>query len=185
MIANKEVILVNEADEPTGAMEKIEAHRKALLHRAFSVFIFNQKGEMLLQQRAANIYHSACLWTNGCCSHPSPGEMTAESAGKRLFEEMGFTTPLKKIFDFIYRSEFDNGLTEYEFDHVFTGEYNGKINFNKEEVMDVCYKDVKSIRHSLQTHPQKYTAWFQLAFPKVEDWWSQQYKNKVAWRLIL
>ena len=170
MIANKEVILVNEADEPTGAMEKIEAHRKALLHRAFSVFIFNQKGEMLLQQRAANKYHSAGLWTNACCSHPSPGEMTAESAGKRLFEEMGFTTPLKKIFDFIYRSEFDNGLTEYEFDHVYAGIWDGIVVPDKDEVSDYCFKNLDEIQSSLHSHPQKYTAWFHIAFPRIEQW---------------
>src|ERR1700728_4574124 len=117
----EQVILVNERDEPTGSMEKMEAHRKALLHRAFSVFIFNTAGDMLLQQRAAGKYHSAGLWTNACCSPPRPGEGTRDAAMRRLYEELGFTAELKKIFDFTYRSEFENGLTEFEFDHVFVG----------------------------------------------------------------
>ena len=104
-----EVILVDENDTPTGAMEKIEVHQKALLHRAFSVFIFNNRGEMLLQKRAANKYHSPALWTNACCSHPAPGQDTLEAATKRLQEEMGFTTSLEKVFDFIYKAPFDNG----------------------------------------------------------------------------
>src|SRR6187200_173231 len=108
-------------------MEKMEAHRKALLHRAFSVFIFNGKGEMLLQQRALNKYHSGGLWTNACCSHPFPGEDTLDAARRRLFEELGFATELKKIFDFTYKSPFDNGLTEHEFDHVFVGLFEGSI----------------------------------------------------------
>ena len=117
------VILVDENDAPIGIMEKIEVHQKALLHRAFSVFIFNSKGEMLLQKRANNKYHSPGLWTNACCSHPSPGQDTLEAATKRLQEEMGFTTAIEKVFDFIYKAPFDNGLTEYEFDHVFIGTY--------------------------------------------------------------
>ena len=169
-----QVILVDVNDRQTGAMEKMEAHEKGVLHRAFSVFIFNTKGEMLLQQRALHKYHSGGLWTNACCSHPFPDEGTATAAGRRLKEELGFETPVKKVFDFIYKADFDNGLTEHEFDHVFVGEYEGKIEYNKEEVMDFCYKNVPEIRHSLQTDPQKYTAWFHLAFPKIEDWWNQQ-----------
>ena len=174
------VILVNEKDEPTGAIEKIKAHEEGLLHRAFSVFIFNSKGEMLLQQRAMKKYHSGGLWTNACCSHPQPGEETNIAAQRRIKEEIGLITPLEKVFDFIYKAEFDNGLTEYEFDHVFVGEYEGEINFNKNEIMDFCYSKIKDIRHSLQTHPQKYTAWFHLAFPKIEEWWNEQYKDIVA-----
>src|SRR6516164_10337979 len=116
---DQEVILVNEQDEPIGTMGKMEAHKKALLHRAFSVFIFNSKGEMLLQQRARDKYHSGGLWTNACCSHPKPGEEVQLAASRRLNEELGFNTPLTKIFDFIYQSSFENGLTEFEFDHVF------------------------------------------------------------------
>ena len=165
-----EVVLVNETDEQIGTMEKMAAHRSASLHRAFSIFIFNHKGEMLLQQRALRKYHSGGLWTNACCSHPLPGEDTLHAAQRRLTEEMGFGTPLKKIFNFIYRSEFDNGLTEYEFDHVYTGIYEGQINPNKEEVHDYCFKNVNEIQASLQSHGQKYTAWFHIAFPMVQKW---------------
>ena len=113
-----DVILVDERDVQVGTMEKLEVHQKALLHRAFSIFIFNSKGEMLLQQRAANKYHSAGLWTNACCSHPQPGEDTLAAALARLKVEMGIVTPIKKAFDFTYRTSFDNGLTEHEFDHA-------------------------------------------------------------------
>ena len=165
-----EVILVNEQDEQIGTMEKMEAHRKALLHRAFSVFIFNSKGEMLLQQRALNKYHSGGLWTNACCGHPLPGEITVNGAGRRLNEEMGFTAELHKLFDFTYRHTFDNGLTEYEFDHVFAGTWDAAIMPNREEVNDYCYKSLDDIGSSLATHPQKYTVWFRMVFPQVEAW---------------
>jgi isopentenyl-diphosphate delta-isomerase len=172
----QQVILVNSTDEEIGVMEKMEAHQKGLLHRAFSVFIFNSKGEMLLQQRAINKYHSGGLWTNACCSHPQPGEETQTAAVRRLEEEMGFETGIEKIFDFVYKTEFDNGLTEHEFDHVFAGHYEGPVVFNKEEVKDVCYKNLEDIRHSLETHPQKYTAWFHLAFPTIEAWLTKRGK---------
>ena len=168
---NDEVILVNEQDIQTGTMEKMEAHRKGVLHRAFSVFIFNSKGEMLLQQRALNKYHSGGLWTNACCSHPKPNEEVADAAARRLQEEMGFTVPLEKIFDFTYRAEFDNGLTEHEFDHVFAGEYDGLIELDKHEVMDYCYRSLDEVKKSLNEHPHKFTQWFYLAFPKIEEWW--------------
>ena len=171
---------MDENDKEYDSIEKIEAHKKGLLHRAFSVFVFNDKGEMLLQQRALDKYHSGGLWTNACCSHPEPGEETLDAAKRRITEEMGIDIQLRKIFDFVYKAEVDRGLTEYEFDHVFAGEYSGEINFNKEEVMDVCYKNIQTIRRSLQSDPQKYTAWFRLAFPKIEDWWNKQYKNKVV-----
>lgn len=165
-----DVILVDEQDRPTGRMEKIEAHRKALLHRAFSIFIFNDKGQMLLHKRAASKYHSGGLWTNACCSHPQPGEDTLAAAENRLKEEMGFHVPLVRIFDFTYRAEFENGLTEYEFDHVFTGTYEGEVNPDPDEVSDYCYKSVEDIRDSLVTRPQQYTAWFRIAFPKLEEY---------------
>lgn len=169
-----DIILVNEQDEPVGTMEKMEVHRKALLHRAFSVFIFNSRGEMLLQQRALKKYHSAGLWTNACCSHPKPGDDTISAAETRLQYEMGFGTPLTKIFEFTYQSAFDNGLTEYEFDHVFAGVYDGVIHPAKEEVNDYCFKTLDEIRESLQTHPSKYTTWFAIAFPLIEKWMEEQ-----------
>jgi isopentenyl-diphosphate delta-isomerase len=166
----EKLILVDEQDVPVGTMEKMEAHQKALLHRAFSVFIFNSKGEMLLQQRALNKYHSGGLWTNACCSHPYEGQETLAAAEKRLQEEMGFTTSLTKAFDFVYKAPFDNGLTEYEFDHVFTGSYESKIIPDPAEVADYCYMSMSDIKNSLQSHPQKYTAWFKIAFPKMESY---------------
>jgi len=177
MMKEEMVILVNENDEPLGAMEKMQAHRRGVLHRAFSVFIFNNKGEMLLQQRAFSKYHSGGLWTNACCSHPFPEEDVQLAAQRRLQEEMGFYTPVKKIFDFLYRAEFDNGLTEHEFDHVFAGKYEDVINFNPEEVNDYCFKELGEIRQSIQTHSQKYTAWFKIAFPKVEEWWISHFNK--------
>jgi isopentenyl-diphosphate Delta-isomerase len=170
MMTAKEVVLVNERDESLGTMEKMEAHRKGVLHRAFSVFIFNSKGEMLLQQRAQEKYHSGGLWTNACCSHPAQGEAVAAAAVRRLREEMGFSASLEKIFDFIYRSEMENGLTEHEFDHVFAGTYDGIIKPDRHEVQDYCYKSMDEISQNLQSHPKQYTAWFHIAFPRVHEW---------------
>lgn len=163
-----EVILVDDQDNAIGAMEKMEAHRKALLHRAFSVFIFNGDGQMLLQQRAVTKYHSPGLWTNACCSHPLPGEDTMQAALRRLQEEMGFSTPLQKIFDFVYRTPFDNGLTEYEFDHVFSGTYTGIIVPNPDEVEDYCFKSMQEIKETMEQQPHRYTSWFSIAFPMLE-----------------
>jgi isopentenyl-diphosphate delta-isomerase len=165
----EEVILVNERDEQTGTIEKMEAHRKALLHRAFSVFIFNAKGEMLLQQRAMGKYHSPGLWTNACCSHPRPGEPVAEAAGRRLMEEMGIQTAIEKVFDFIYRTEYENGLTEFEFDHVYTGTYSGDLNPDKQEVKDYCFRSMIDIEEDLLQRPEKYTSWFKIAFPELKS----------------
>jgi len=152
-------------------MEKMEVHQKGLLHRAFSIFIFNDKGEMLLQQRADNKYHSAGLWTNACCSHPQASDDDVETAAlRRLEEEMGFTTPLSKAFTFIYKTEFDNGLTEHEFDHVFIGEYDGDIQPDPREAKDFCFMTMDAIRDAIASHPQKYTSWFKIAFPKLEEY---------------
>ena len=134
-----QVILVNEQDEQVGVMEKMAAHQQALLHRAFSVFIFNKDGQMLLQKRADGKYHSPGLWTNACCSHPAPGETTDAAAKRRLQEELGFTTDIKKAFHFTYKAVFDNGLTEYEFDHVYTGVYNGAIQPNPQEASEILF----------------------------------------------
>ncbi len=174
------VILVDAGDNPTGTQEKMQAHQQGALHRAFSIFIFTTKGEMLLQQRALNKYHSGGLWTNACCSHPVPGELTEAAAQRRLKEELGFETPIHKIFDFLYKAEMGNGLIEHEFDHVFAGAYEGDINFNREEVMDYCYKSMDEIRAGLESHPQKYTAWFHIAFPRIEGWWNKEYGSKAV-----
>ncbi|MEO6915400.1 MAG: isopentenyl-diphosphate Delta-isomerase [Chitinophagaceae bacterium] len=165
-----EVVLVNELDHPVGTMEKMEAHRKGLLHRAFSVFIFNKEGKMLLQQRAMEKYHSAGLWTNACCSHPFPGEETVVAAHRRLFEELGFNTRLKKIFDFRYKTDFDNGLTEFEFDHVFIGRYNGDIHANPDEVHSTAFHSLEEVHRMLIESPGKFTSWFHIAFPLVKKW---------------
>lgn len=163
------LILVDTMDMPVGTAEKMEAHQKALLHRAFSVFIFNSKGEMLLQQRAVNKYHSGGLWSNACCSHPYQGQETKAAAEKRLQEEMGFTTPLNKAFEFIYNASFDNGLTEYEYDHVFIATYDGKISPDTTEVGDYCFIKMDELKESILSHPQKYTEWFKIAFPKLQN----------------
>jgi isopentenyl-diphosphate delta-isomerase len=168
------VILVNEYDQPVGSMEKMEAHEKGVLHRAFSVFIFNQEGKMLLQQRAAGKYHSAELWTNACCSHPMPGEETLDAVNRRLTEELGISVPVNKVFDFIYKSEFDNGLTEHEFDHVFAGVFDGPVLFNADEVKEVRFSEMETIRESLNTDPGQYTSWFRIAFPKIANWWKER-----------
>jgi len=158
------LILVNERDEPIGEMEKMEAHRLGVLHRAFSVFIFDEQGRMLLQQRALTKYHSPGLWTNTCCSHPHTGEDTLQSARKRLKEEMGFETKLTPLFTFTYRAEFQNGLVEHEFDHVFVGRYSGEIIPNADEVMSYRYETLDQIASELQQQPEKFTAWFRIAF---------------------
>lgn len=163
-----EVVLVDCNDVQTGTIEKMEAHKQGLLHRAFSIFIFNSNGEFLLQQRAPSKYHNGGLWTNTCCSHPLPDENVSDAAYRRLTEEMGFTTKLSPLFNFVYNASFDNGLTEHEFDHVFTGIYEGEIRIDKNEVSDYCYKNLKDITDSLQTHPQKYTQWFKIALPRIK-----------------
>jgi isopentenyl-diphosphate delta-isomerase len=163
----QKVILVDETDGEVGVMEKMEAHRQALLHRAFSIFIFNGQGEMLLQRRSLKKYHSGGLWTNACCSHPAPGESLLHAAQRRLQEELGFSVPLEKVFDFIYRAPLDNGLTEYEFDHVFRGIYDGGVEPDPEEVSEVCFMTMDNIRASLEAHPEQYTAWFAIAFSKL------------------
>lgn len=175
----EQVTLVDTEDQQIGIMEKMEAHREAVLHRAFSVFIFNRKGDMLLQQRAVQKYHSGGLWTNACCSHPRPGEGTLAAAKRRLHEELGFTTPLEKAFDFIYKAVLDNNLTEHELDHVFIGEYNGSIVPDEMEVKDYCFKSLESIIESMELQPQKYTAWFHIALPKVIEWMNGRQKMAV------
>lgn len=165
----EQVILVDELDNELGVMEKILAHKKALLHRAFSIFVFNDKGQLLLQQRASTKYHSPDLWTNTCCSHPRPEESTHEAANRRLKEEMGFECELAYQFNFIYKAELDQGLTEHEFDHVFFGMYTGVVNPNKEEVLDYKFVDVQEVLLDMDTNPDKYTVWFKIIFNKVNQ----------------
>ena len=175
-----QLILVDEQDNPIGTCEKMEAHRKGLLHRAFSVFIFDAQGRMLLQQRALSKYHSGGLWTNACCSHPFPGEDNLTAATRRLQEELGFTTSLRKAFDFYYRAAFDNGLTEHEFDHVFVGQYEGALEVNPQEVMDYCFLSLEEIQNQLETRPDRYTEWFKIAFPRLRLWKQEQQSAAIA-----
>lgn len=158
------VILVNERDEPIGLMPKMEAHEKAVLHRAFSVFVLNSKNEIMLQQRAHHKYHSPLLWTNTCCSHQREGEMNIQAGSRRLFEEMGFKTELKELFHFIYKAPFDNGLTEHELDHVMIGYYNDAPNINTEEVEDWKWMPIEAVKSDIQNNPDLYTIWFKIIF---------------------
>lgn len=162
----EQVILVDEKDTPIGLMNKLEAHEKAILHRAFSVFILNDKNEVMLQQRAAHKYHSPLLWTNTCCSHQREGENNIEAGKRRLFEEMGFETELKELFHFIYKAPFDNGLTEHELDHVMIGRYNAQPDVNTEEVESWKWMDIEDIRKDMQQNPVVYTVWFKIIFDK-------------------
>jgi len=161
------VILVDPQDREIGIEEKIKAHRDGKLHRAFSVFVFNEKGEMLLQQRAFNKYHSGGLWTNACCSHPRPGEALEQAAARRLQEEMGFACQLRRVFQFIYKAELDGGLIEHELDHVFIGTYNGVVHPNANEVADFRWHNVQTIKNNLKHSLEKYTVWFKLAFGRA------------------
>ncbi|WP_428740598.1 isopentenyl-diphosphate Delta-isomerase [Tenacibaculum sp.] len=158
------VILVDEQDNPLGLMEKIEAHEKALLHRAFSVFVFNDKNELMLQQRAAEKYHSPMLWTNTCCSHQREGESNIEAGKRRLQEEMGFLCELEEVFSFIYKAPFDNGLTEHELDHVMIGRFNDEPIINTEEVASYKWMPLEAVKNDIENHPEKYTAWFKIIF---------------------
>ena len=162
----EQVILVNEKDEQIGTMPKLEAHVKGVLHRAFSVFVLNDKGELLLQQRAASKYHSPLLWTNTCCSHQRVGESNIEAGKRRLFEEMGFVTELKDVISFIYKAPFSNGLTEHEFDHVLVGSYNDNPDFNKDEVQSFKWMTLEEVKKDMDIQPQIYTEWFKIIFDK-------------------
>ena len=158
------VILVDEKDNQVGLMPKLEAHQKGLLHRAFSVFIFNSDYKLLLQKRASSKYHSGGLWTNTCCSHPRDGEDTIDAANRRLNEEMGIKTSLRKVFDFIYTAELDNNLIENEFDHVFYGVYDVDPIINKDEAEDFKWVDMETLKNDIENNKDQYTVWFKIAF---------------------
>jgi isopentenyl-diphosphate delta-isomerase len=170
---NEMVILVDENDKEIGTEEKIKTHKEAKLHRAFSIFIFNSKGEMLLQKRAKSKYHSGGLWSNACCSHPRPGEDIEQAAHRRLMEEMGFDCDLQKSFDFVYKANLDHNLTEYEFDHVFIGKYDGKIKLNPEEAEDFKWISIDALKEKVEKHPEKYTVWFKCALIEVLNFLSR------------
>lgn len=160
----EKVILVNELDQQIGLMPKLEAHEKAVLHRAFSVFVLNDNNEIMLQQRASQKYHSPLLWTNTCCSHQREGETNIQAGNRRLFEEMGFNTELKELFHFIYKAPFDNGLTEHELDHVMIGYYNEKPKINREEAEDWKWMKIEDVKSDMLLNPDVYTVWFKIIF---------------------
>ena len=170
----QDVILVTENDEPIGTMEKMEAHRQGVLHRAFSIFIFNGSGDMLVQKRALKKYHGAGLWSNACCSHPYPDETVETAAARRLQEELGFNTNLEKAFAFTYRAPVENNLIEHEYDHVFCGEYESELDFNDQEVEDVAYVTIPDLEAVIASQPSSFTTWFRLVFPQVKDWWQKK-----------
>jgi isopentenyl-diphosphate delta-isomerase len=162
----EQVILVNELDEKIGLMPKMAAHKEAVLHRAFSVFIFNSNNELMLQQRAAHKYHSPLLWTNTCCSHQRDGETNIAAGSRRLQEEMGFVTTLKETTSFIYKAPFDNGLTEHELDHILVGHYDQDPVINKEEVENWKWMPLEMVKKDIAMRPELYTAWFKIIFQK-------------------
>jgi len=168
-LKEENVILVDENDKEIGVMPKMEAHEKAVLHRAFSVFIINNKEEIMLQQRASHKYHSPLLWTNTCCSHQRLGETNIQAGKRRLQEEMGFVVELRELFSFIYKAPFDNGLTEHELDHVMIGSYNDAPYINTEEVADWKWMKPQDIKNDIAKYPENYTAWFKIIFEKFYD----------------
>ena len=169
------VVLVDRNDNPMGLMPKLEAHEKGVLHRAFSVFILNRKGQLMLQRRALDKYHSPGLWTNTCCSHPRESESIIEAGLRRLKEEMGFTTPLEPMLSFIYKSKFDNGLTEHEFDHVLLGYYDKPPFINAIEVSEWKWMSLEKIILEIKNKPEDFTVWFKIIF---ERFYNHIYKTR-------
>jgi len=164
MMNQEQVVLVDTQDRPIGRMEKMEAHRQGLLHRAFSVFILNSQGELMLQQRALDKYHSGGLWTNSCCSHPRPGEDVLNAGARRLSEEMGFETQLRKAFDFIYRADLDNDMIEHELDHVLVGYFDGVPELNPTEAADYRWVSLPAVKAEIEKNPEDFTVWFRICF---------------------
>lgn len=177
MTGTDNVILVTPEDEKIRVMEKMEAHKKGLLHRAFSVFIYNANGDMLIHKRADEKYHCGGLWTNACCSHQRDGESSLQAATRRCQEEMGFTTPLEEIFSFTYKASFSNGLIEHEYDHVLVGEYNGLPKPNPQEVSAWRFISQEELDKAIEKEPQQFTPWFKIAYQKVKEYYTL---NKIA-----
>ena len=176
----EDVILVDENDTMIGSMEKYEAHEKGLLHRAFSVFLFNDRDELLLQQRAWDKYHCGGLWTNSCCSHQRLGEGNVEAAKRRLIEELGIpSTDLHEAFSFVYKASFDNGLTEHEFDYVLIGKFNGTPEINPEEVAATIYKGQQEIQDEIKRSPEQFTPWFKIIYQRAFATYFSDYKDKL------
>lgn len=164
---NEMIILVDENDREVGTIEKMEAHVKGKLHRAFSIFVFNNKGEMMIQRRALHKYHSGGLWTNTCCSHPNAGEALEEAVHRRLVQEMGFDCELKEIKSFLYHAHLDNNLIEHELDHIFVGYYENEPEINKEEVEEWMWISCDELKKEINNHPEKFTYWFKVAMDEV------------------
>lgn len=164
----EKVVLVSEQDEILGLMDKLQAHENGILHRAFSVFLFNEEGEMLLQKRAAGKYHSPNQWTNAVCSHPKVGETYLEGANRRLKEELGIETELTEKFDFIYKADVGQNLWEHELDHVFTGNFNGKFHLNPEEVSEVRYISMEELNREMKENPEHFTEWFKIILEEYQ-----------------
>ncbi len=163
------VVLVDEKDNKIGIEEKLQAHKDGLLHRAFSIFVFNSKGELLLQQRAKEKYHCGSLWTNTVCSHPRDNETYEKAVHRRLVEEMGFDCELEKRFCFIYKAKFDNGLTEHEYDCVFVGKYDKEPIPNPFEVMDYKWISIENLKKDVEKNPTHYTPWIKIILEKSNE----------------
>ena len=161
------VVLVDESDQQLGIMEKMAAHIVPRLHRAFSIFLFNEKGELLLQQRALSKYHSPGLWTNTCCSHPRNGESVDKAAERRLLEEMGLQCEMHEVFTFIYKAPVGLGLIEHEYDHVFFGQCDQEPVINTDEVASWKYMSLDNITADMKAHPELYTEWFKISFDEI------------------
>lgn len=179
MLQEEKVILVDQNDNEIGVMEKMEAHRKGLLHRAFSVFVFNSDGEMLIQKRADSKYHSPNLWTNTCCSHPRKDESLDSAAGRRLMEEMGMCCVLEHVHHFIYKTELDQGMIEHELDHVFFGVSDKTPILNSDEVSEYRYVSVPNLLNEVENNPESFTIWFRLLIPIIIELMDLNINNKV------
>ena len=165
----EEVVLINSKDEVLGSMKKMEAHENGLLHRAFSVFLFNEKGEMLLQKRASCKYHSPNQWTNAVCSHPRMNETYEEAAKRRMQEELGIDVEIEKKFHFLYKAEVGDQLWEHELDHVFTGSYEGEFKLNPEEVAEVRYISMEDLETEMKANPEHFTEWFKIILKEYKE----------------
>jgi isopentenyl-diphosphate Delta-isomerase len=161
------LILVDENDVQLGTGEKMAVHRQGLLHRCFSIFVFNEKGDVLMQKRASSKYHSGGLWTNTCCGHPVDGEATKTAAARRLREEMGFSCEVEELFSFIYRAELDHDLIEHEFDHVFTGAYDGPVSPDAAEAEDYAWRPVEAVNEEMARYPERFTVWSRIALKEL------------------
>lgn len=170
----EQVVLLDEQGRTTGSMDKLEVHRKGLLHRAFSIFLFNEAGHLLLQQRAATKYHSAALWTNTCCGHPRPGEIPEAAAKRRLFEELGIRCELDRKFEFLYQADVGNGLIEHELDAVYFGRFDGTVQADPSEVSATRWMRMNDLADDLSTSPQRYTEWLKVCWPRVLDFFRRE-----------